>query len=674
MLFAFSAAESRIDRVVAITAVASSRIDSASLSKWHDLLGSEPHVAGTPGDVREIERIAAAFTAMGLEVEIDTFYPYLSHPTSALVEIVESSADAPLPVSPDASRPRRGVLALDLREKNLAEDPSTAHPGLTFGWNAYSGSGDTTGEVVYANYGLKEDFARLKALGVECENKVVLIRYGKAFRAQKARNAEFAGASAVLLFTEPAESGSGKGLVYPDGGWANATCIQRGTVNALPYPGDPLTPGLPATKDAPRIPTQSVELPMIPVQPIGYGAASEIMGRMRGAVVPDESWQGGMSMAYRLTGGSELRVRVKIEQRREISESANVIAKLRGTGVAQGTDTVIVGCHHDAWGFGAADPLAGTIVLMETARVFAAMAKDGLKLDRDILFCAWGAEEYGIIGSTEWVEARTPWLIQHAEGYINLDMAAMGTRLSASASPSVAHAVRDAASRVVGVDATQTALAEVEATGGAGSFIAGPIGGGSDQVAFVCFAGIPSVALGSHGSEGTSYHSNYDTVEWYRRIVGSDYAGASLVSRVCVALIADLAAGPTSTRRASPIIEVAAGEIERLHSLVSANANLAAIGALAEWSEARAALASSLEAAKRCDLAGGEEVRQFESMWISEEGLPDRPWYRSLFTASDRNDGYGVVLLPALAEAVVDKDSAAVSSALKSIVTAVKVR
>lgn len=663
-----------------------SKIDPASLSTWHDLLGAEPHVAGTPGDLREIEHIAEAFSAMGLKVEVDRFYPYLAQPVSAVVEIVQAPSDAPLPIEAEAEqgagfggasdgatnpgRRRRGVLALDLREKNLAEDPTTAHPGLTFGWNAYSGSGDATGEVVYANYGLPLDFARLRELGVDCRGKIVLIRYGGAFRAQKAANAEAAGAIAVLLYTDPADSGVNKGPVYPDGGWANATCIQRGTVNPLPYPGDPLTPHVPATKEAIRLDAATVGLPTIPVQPLGYGAAREIIGRMRGAEVPDSAWQGGLPMPYRLTGGSDLKVRVKVEQRRGVCETANVIARLEGSGEAHALDTVIIGCHHDAWGFGAADPLAGTIVLMEVAKAMSEAATAGHRPVHDILFCAWGAEEYGIIGSTEWVEARVPWLQEHAIAYINLDMAAMGTQLGSSASPSVADIVRHAAASVPGVDPSMTALAEVEGDT-TGSFRPSPAGGGSDHVGFVCYAGIPSITLGTHGAPGTSYHSNYDTVAWYRQVVGDDYAGAALVARMCAAIACRCADGSEAAAVARPdaTLGVAFSRLAAIRARSEADPR-GLVGVQSDWDSASSAL-DSAASAWLATLGETPEIanraRTAELLWLSVAGLPNREWYRNLFTASDRGDGYGVVLLPGLTEAVEDRDEERVAESLAQL-------
>ncbi|NBP51651.1 MAG: hypothetical protein EBU70_10855, partial [Actinobacteria bacterium] len=288
-------------------AVESPRADR--LASWHDLLGSEPHVAGTEADERTIRRIRDAFVAMGLRTVVEDFVAPLPQPRSALVEIVEATDAAP--VSPPGPGGRRGVIGLPVTERNLAEDPATAHPGLTFGWNAYSASGDVTSGVVYANYGTKSDFERLRALGVDCRGKIVLARYGGNFRGFKAKFAEEAGAAALLIYTDPADSGVAKGPVWPEGGWANETCIQRGSVLADDQPGDPTTPMRPSVDGAARRALEGAGIPRIPVQPIGYAAATEIMRRMTGPEVPkDAGWSGGIPFPYRLEGGDALRVRV----------------------------------------------------------------------------------------------------------------------------------------------------------------------------------------------------------------------------------------------------------------------------------------------------------------------------------------------------------------------------
>lgn len=614
---------------------------AAQLRAWHDLLGSEPHVAGTDGDARVIRRLEIAFRQMGLEVETHEFWALLARPISAQVEIVdavETNADG----APSKARTlRRGILPVI--EKNLAEDPASAHPDLTWGWNAYSASGEVTSEVVYANYGTLEDFARLKALGVDTKGKIIIARYGGNFRGYKEKFARDAGAVGLLMYIDPADSGFKKGDVYPIGPWANDTCIQRGSILTLPYPGDPLTPGICATKDAKRLDIDAIDLPKIPVQPIGYGAAGQILAKMTGREVADAScpsWRGGLEMPYRIEGGA-LKVRMKVEQKREVRRSANVIARLKGT--AQDGSFVVVGCHHDAWGFGAADPLAGTIVLMEAARAFAECAQTN-RPRSDILFCAWGAEEFGIIGSTEWVEAHDDEL-KNASAYINLDMASMGMNLGISSSPSL----RDAVANACGIDPSKVAM----------------VGGGSDHVGFLFRCAVPSITIGASGSPGTSYHSNYDTTAWYRKTVGEDYASAMLVTRATlatIALIADRAVPPVSAVALIGSIRKTCAE---MLIACAANHSTDADARMKALQSVDSCFAKLLDAASAFDAqiaasAGGDNAltqalarraRAIDRALLDEQGLADRPWFRNLLIASDRSSGYKGTALPSLADA-----------------------
>ena len=627
--------------------------DPQRLRAWHDLLSSEPHVAGTDGDSREIVRIANVFRGMGLETEVHEFWALLAHPVSARVEIVEEAgapkgaapadpARAGSPTSPPdaaspspAASPSRGRIVLPVIERNLAEDPQTAHPDLTWGWNAYSASGTATGRVVYANYGTRADFDRLREWGIDCTGAVVIARYGGNFRGHKARFAQEAGAAALIMYIDPADAGSGKGGVWPEsGGWANETCIQRGSILTLPWPGDPLTPGVPATRDAQRLDISSVDLPRIPVQPIGYGAAGRIMSQMTGREVPDKSWQGGLEMPYRLEGGSGLTVMVSVEQTRDVRRSANVIARLPGSDPEAGT--IVIGCHHDAWGLGALDPISGLICVLEVAQLMSDRAKAGDRLPCDVLFCAWGAEEYGMIGSTEWVEAHHEMLLKRCLGYINLDMAAAGPNLGASASPSIANAV----ARGTGLppDAIR------------------PTGGGSDHVAFVCRVGVPVVGIHATGAPGTSYHTNYDTTTWYRSIVGSDYGSASAVARAAVGALTALAeVGGTPAVSATRVVDATLEALRPLSGKVDGSAREAIEQLLARFESLRGC-AAQWDARRAPDSEEGRRARldqriQLDRLWLDEVGLPGRDWYRNQFIAPDRHAGYSSTTLPGIAEA-----------------------
>ncbi|MEO1367356.1 MAG: M28 family peptidase, partial [Acidobacteriota bacterium] len=378
------------------------------LADWHERFSSEPHVAGTAGDRRLIDKMSSYLESFELDVEVHRFSPLLASPVGARLEIVASPEELgeDIGVFGPASAP---PVALPLKERVIDDNPYSKNPDLQIGWNAYAKSGVATGEVVYVNYGTRQDFERLVELGVDVKDKIVLARYGGNFRGFKEKFAADAGAIGLVMFTDPEDSGYGRGPAYPEGGWANASHIQRGSLLTLDYPGDPLTPFVEAGDGAERLDPSAVALPRIPVQPIGWGPAFDILRRMQGDPVEAE-WQGGLPLTYRYTGGKELRLRLQVEQKQEQVETANVVAFLPGA--VSPDEWVVIGSHHDAWSYGSGDPGAGTILVFEAARAFAAAAARGFRPARTLVFANWGAEEFGIIGSTEWVEARHDELLE----------------------------------------------------------------------------------------------------------------------------------------------------------------------------------------------------------------------------------------------------------------------
>jgi N-acetylated-alpha-linked acidic dipeptidase len=632
--------------------------DAARLAATHALFASEPHVAGTAGDARTIERLVAEFRAMGdgidgFEVEVQEFFPLLSRPVKARLEILGADG-APIAPAPGA---RRGVLALPVTEPNLAIDPQTAHPDLDIAWNAWSGSGTAEAGVVYVNYGRREDFLRLKELGIDPRGKIALARYGGNFRGYKAKFAEQSGCVGLVIFTDPADSGNAKGKTWPEGGgWANADCVQRGSLVTLPYSGDPLTPFRFAAKDAERLDPAAIGLPSIPVQPIGYGAAQQIFSRMKGVAAPKE-WRGALASDYPLED-SALRLRLEVEQRREVTRTANVIARLRGA--ARPDEQVILGSHHDAWCFGAADPLAGTICTLESARNFCELARAGVRADRTLVFCAWGAEEYGIFGSCEFVEKDSVALAARTVAYVNLDMAAMGLKPGGAVAPTLRAAVTRALAAAPGPRGQGSALEawSIEKEGvRAGLPGYGDLGGGSDHVAFWCHAGIPSVSLSAGGSEGTSYHSNYDTVAWYRATVGDDYAAAQLVTGMASAMLAEFASADAHVISPKELVSDCIVQSERLEKLARdrglPSAEIAELVALARGCSAAAAEAEArLSRVPRADDEAA--LAALRTMWLDDGGLVGRPWFRNLYAATDRFSGYATASWPLLREAVED--------------------
>jgi N-acetylated-alpha-linked acidic dipeptidase len=665
----------RVPPPMELVDLAVAEVKPAELGRVHQLLAEEPHVAGTPGDERQIERIRKYLFDLGLMTRVEGFRCLLSRPIAAELEIMEDVGATSLP-APAGTPQRRGVVPLPVNERNLLEDPSTAHPDLTWGWNAYSGSGDVTAPVVYANYATREDFAQLAAMGVQVKGRIVLARYGRCFRGYKARFAEEAGAAGLVLYTDPADAGFTRGKVWPEGGgWANDNCIQRGTLNTLPYPGDPGTPGTFAADNVLRQDPATLDLPTIPVQPIGYAAAGAILSRFSGAAVP-EGWAGGLSMPYRLESGPGWKLRLMVKQERFMGSSANILAVLPG--VVRPEEMVIIGCHHDAWGFGAADPGAGTMCLLEAARCFADLARRSIRPARTIVFAAWGAEEFGIIGSTEWVEGHAGELLQGGVTYINLDMAAMGPNPSIALTPELAGMVSRAVDRVPSAtDPGRSVLAALRGDAGEAPRF-GALGGGSDHIGFVCRVGVPSVSLGAGGAPGTSYHSNYDTVSWYRATVGQDYASAAMITREAVAIAALAAQTPVPGWRVQDLGRGLVAHLDallkrcenesmrrRLETLRPAMEAMVVRGELID-----AAIAANPELNRQDDLRVRRGLRSMLQAYVDDAGLDGRPWFRSLIAASDRNDGYAPCMLPLLAEAVADRDMERLERAVERMAAA----
>ncbi len=647
------------------------RLNPGSIGRWHELLASHPHRAGTAGDRRVIQIITNQWKRLGLEVELQELELYLSEPVDASLAIVSGEG---------LEQP----MELSVREPVLEEDWFTQQQDYALGWNAYSGSGVAEGEVVYANYGRKEDFAKLAELGVSCEGKIVIARFGGNYRGYKAKYAEEAGAAGLIIFTDPKDSGHLRGPVYPEGGYANEHYIQSGSILTLDYFGDPLTPFIASTPDldpALRLDPEEVALPRIPVQPIGYGAAAEILTRMSGDEVPDELWQGGVDTVYRLTGGPQLRVRLEVEQKRGLYPTANVIGRIEGERWPD--EFIVIGGHHDAWVHGASDPLAGMICVMDLARVMAQMASDGWRPQRTIVFAAWGAEEYGIIGSAEWVEANIetlrgkPGSAEGCVAYINLDMSAMGPYFNASSWPGFKGLIADAAKVVPQARDAELSVFDLWLSRSGRDAIEpriGTLGGGSDHVGFLCHAGIPSISVGASGSQGVSYHSLYDTLTWYRQIVGEDYEPALMVARMAGVIASRLANADLLPAEPHRVLDEASTAIDGLKNRLpdrplgqaeQIQERLERVGRGLENRASRTVL--TLENGIIDVRRTNAQTRGVDLAWTPVSGLRDRLWLRNRFVGPDATSGYASWALPGVRYEMEAGDARQLSESLSDL-------
>ncbi|MDA8644654.1 M28 family peptidase, partial [Flavobacteriaceae bacterium] len=617
------------------------QINSTSFKTHLKKLTERPHVVGSEANAEVQRYMSEVMQQAGFEV---TQYPYdlylPNQPGSSLIEIVT---------------PSRAVL--NQKEDVIPDDPFSADPELWKGWNAFSGSGDITAEVVYANYGRKEDFEKLKELGVDVKGKIVLARYGGNFRGFKAKFAEANGAAGLIIFTDPKDSGYTKGLVYPEGPYYNKSTIQRGSLLTTDFTGDPLTPFEPALpldgkKKIKRLDPKQAQLHTIPVTPIAYGEAEKILGQMEGKAVP-QSWQGGLPFTYRLEGGSSLTVRLKVDQKINFVRAANVVGMLKGSEAPD--EWIILGCHFDAWGFGATDPNSGTAMLLSLSETLGELKKQGYAPKRSILIGHWDAEEHGVIGSSEWVEQMRDQL--HAKGvvYMNFDGGVSGKNFGASAAPSLKKLLIET-SKMVNYPYTDQSLFEFWKKDTQNEPSIGNLGGGSDHIAFYMHAGVPSLSGGAGGPN--LYHSNYDSFQFYEQFVDPEFQMGPMVEHMAGLMALRMANAeliPYNLNRYAADLELhftnAINKIKGYdQNFEGFNSSTAAIRSLEATSKMLTTQLHSFlgegKISKKDLRALNQQLIALEKSFLSEQGMYFGKWYKSLYASSDPFSGYAAWILP----------------------------
>lgn len=605
-------------------------------------LTKNPHIAGTPENELVKDYLVNIMEDAGMRVKVWPYDVYLpNHPGKSELQIIS-------PVQ----------LTLSQKEGALPEDPFSNDPRLHLGFNAFSGSGDVTAEVVYVNYGTREDFMKLAEMGVPLEGKIAVARYGGNFRGYKAKYAEQYGMIGLVVYTDPKDSGFTRGDVYPKGPFFNETTIQRGSMLTLDYTGDPLTPNEPALPlDEPekvdRLDPKDVAFHTIPVTPIGYGAAKEILSRMTGSEVP-EAWQGGLPFTYRITGGTELKVRVMVDQKPDFIRANNVVGTFEGSEFPD--EWIILGSHYDAWSFGATDPNSGTAMLLTLAEALGELYKNGQKPSRSILIGHWDAEEQGVIGSTEWVEHLKKDLSAKAVSYMNFDAGVSGRNFGASAAPTLKKLIINASKEVTYPDSAKTVF-DIWA-GQSPEPRIGNLGGGSDHIAFYMHVGVPSLSGGSGGP--SAYHSNYDNFHYYSKFVDPSFkmggAVAQLFGLVAIRQ-ANAAVIPYDVPRYAQDLK---GHVEQAEKNVKTIApdftEFDQINAaLTKLNASSFAYQTALDAALFTGKISAKKLQKIntgliglEKSWIDPRGMYYGEWYKSLYVCNDPFSGYASWILPGI--------------------------
>jgi N-acetylated-alpha-linked acidic dipeptidase len=602
--------------------------EAARINTYLKRMAAKPHHAGSPASRAVAEYALGLFREWGLKAEIEEFQVFLPYPASRSLKMTS-------PVTYEAK----------LKEAAFGEDDNTADEGMLPTFNAYSAAGDVSGELVYVNYGLPTDYAVLKKNGIDVRGKIVIARYGQSWRGVKPKVAAENGAIGCLLYSDPRDDGYYRGDVYPKGLWRPSTGVQRGSVMEMAdQVGDPLTPGIGATKEARRIPMEEVRvMQKIPVLPISYEDAQPLLANLGGAVVPEE-WKGALPLTYHF-GPGPAKVDLSLRFDNQVRPIHDVIVRIPGSEFPE--QWIVYGNHHDAWVHGASDPLSGASSLLETGRALAEMMKTGWRPKRTIILALWDAEEFGLIGSTEWVEKHQQELAKKAVAYINSDTTSAGA-FTADGSPSLETFLRQAAR-------------DQQTPGSKGSIAVSdfaPMGAGSDYVAFVHNAGIASLNFGFSTPMAGVYHTAYDTLGWRNRFADGDAQFTRTFSQLTGTMLLRLAEAPvlpfefnSAASRTAQWLDDLKKQKLTLPDLKAVETELATLSTAARQFEA--AWTGSLNR----NVAPARLARVNDLLMLSErallvnEGLNGRAFYRHALFAPGRYTGYGAKTLPGLREA-----------------------
>ena len=482
-------------------------------------LTARPHHVGSSYDKDNAEWILARFKEWGFDARIETFQVLFPTPKERLVEMLEPTQFR--------AKLQEPILAIDPTSNQTTEQLST--------YNAYSADGDVTAPLVYVNYGRREDYEDLDRLGISVKGAIVIARYGKAWRGIKPKVAGERGAIGCIIYSDPEDDGYYNGDDYPTGGYRPKEGVQRGSVMDTDHPGDPLTPGIGATADAKRLTIPEAKtITKIPVLPISYADALPLLSALKGPVVP-EAWRGSLPITYHV-GPGPTRVHLKVTSNWDTKPVYDVIATMRGSELPD--QWVLRGNHHDAWVNGAEDPISGMVTVLEEARMLSELRKQGWAPKRTIIYCAWDGEEPGLLGSTEWVETHREDLQKHGVAYVNSDGNDRGF-FDAGGSHDLERLINDIARGIPDPEKDmsiwqRTRLNDISKAKSQedkdkirkrADLRIGTLGDGSDYTPFLDFVGVSALDISFGGeADADAYHSIYDDFYWYTHFVDPEFA------------------------------------------------------------------------------------------------------------------------------------------------------
>jgi N-acetylated-alpha-linked acidic dipeptidase len=647
-------------------------VSAESLSALHRPLTERPHPAGSEGTRQVVAYLQQTLAGFGLEVTTHEYQVLLDRPRAITVSL---------------TAPARRVLSV--AEPAIPQDPTSGHPELGGGYIAYSASGTAAGQAVFVNYGLPADYAELRALGVSVKDRIAIARYGRSHRAVKVHTAQEHGARALVLYSDPADDGSAKGPVWPDGYWRGPGMLQRGNAKLSWYwHGDPLTPGVGATTGAQRLdPKTAPTLPRIPVVVLSATEAAHVLTALGGAERP-ATFRGAIDGATRV-GPGPAALRVEVDMDAGVRPIYNVVATLRGQQTPE--RAILFGTHHDAWTFGGVDPGTGTTAMLELAKGLGQLARSGWRPQRTIALAFWDAEEFGLVGSTEYAEALKAQLQEQLIMYVNIDMYMKG-RFDPGGVPSlrafVADVVKDVPAADGGTvhDAWQQSewqrLPAARRAGDAASFAPDlkPLGSGADFVPFQDHLGVPTMAIefiGDNGYGYGTYHTNYDSRAYVERVADPGFAQGVTMTRVLGALALRMSEAPVLPFRFSHY----AAKLDEAITAADGWGREAAMPLDVTQLRAKATAvrdaATALESSIDERLRGGAPLAQaqplndrlarMEQLLADDDGAADSKWYRHVFYGWNIYSLYDGQPFPGLAEALRLKEATRVTHEVRRI-------
>ena len=567
-LFGFTADESATQELL------EQRFDSdlnpAELSAWMKNLSSEANQVGSPHDKANAEFVRDEFRQWGWDAQIEVFYPLYPTLKQHSLELLA---------------PTKFVAAL--KEAPVAGDETSSRTDGMGPYNVYGADGDVTGDLVYVNFGMPDDYKDLARRGIDVKGKIAIARYGEGWRGLKPKLAQEHGAIACIIYSDPQGDGYAQGDVYPKGGWRPADGVQRGSVADMTlYSGDPLTPGVGATKNAKRLSiSEAKTLMKIPVIPISYGDAQPLLAALAGPVAP-KSWRGALPITYHI-GPGPAKVHLAISSDWGQKPLYDVIARIPGS--QKPDEWIIRGNHRDAWVFGAWDPLSGHVDMMAEAKAIGALLKTGWRPKRTLVYASWDGEEPGLLGSTEWAETHAEELQHKAVLYLNSDTNSRGF-LEAGGSHSLQRLVNDVAAGVkdpeTGVTSEERLRAKTLVDGyektaserekkdariaaAGGDLAIEALGSGSDFTPFLQHLGITALSIeyGGESDQAGVYHSNYDSFDHYVRFGDPGFVYGIAEAQTVGHVILRVADADVLPLQFAGFAQAVAGYVSELHEL-----------------------------------------------------------------------------------------------------------